>query len=91
MGCVQNKVPSAEISIIILSPPICDSPSIEFTLKPYYNEQFPAAHLPTNTSVKYFHTKFIQQRRLTWSTRCQTIKDKKEIYNNQPSNSCPYF
>ncbi|CAD8157144.1 unnamed protein product [Paramecium octaurelia] len=91
MGCIQNKGPSAEITIIILSPPLCDSPSNEFTLKPYHNDQFPAARLPTNTSVHCFHTQFIQQKGLAWSKKCKTVIDKQELYYKQPSNSCPYF
>ncbi|CAD8085364.1 unnamed protein product [Paramecium primaurelia] len=51
MGCIQQKAPSADISIIILSPPLTNSPSNEFTLKPYHNDQYPAAHLPTNISI----------------------------------------
>ncbi|CAD8097855.1 unnamed protein product [Paramecium sonneborni] len=87
MGCIQNKAPSAEISIIIFSPPLSNSPPNEFTLKPYHNDLYPAARLPTNTSDHTFHTKFIQNKGLTWS-----IHNKQEINYKQPSHdSCPQF
>ncbi|CAK89191.1 unnamed protein product (macronuclear) [Paramecium tetraurelia] len=86
MGCIQQKAPSPEISIIILSPPLSNSPSNEFTLKPYHNDKYPAACLPTNTSDHSFHAKFIKHKGLTLSKN-----DQQRINYYQHCNSCPYF
>ncbi|CAD8144309.1 unnamed protein product [Paramecium octaurelia] len=84
MGCIQNQPISPELSIVEVNSPLDNSRNSN--LKPYSNDQYPAARLPTTISEQSTQSKFIYNKGLSWSKN----ENQDRIFCSS-LNSCPYF
>ncbi|CAD8059192.1 unnamed protein product [Paramecium sonneborni] len=85
MGCIQNQPISPELSVIEINSPIYN-PHNPPPIKPYSNNQYPAARLPTSQSEQSTQSKFIYNKGLSWSKN----ENQDRIFCAS-LNSCPYF